>query len=61
MSCDVGHECASDLALLCRRLGAAVPIQPLAWELPYAAHVAIKGQKKKEKKKKKDFHYLPGL
>ena len=26
------------------------PIQPLAWELPYAESVALKGKKKKERK-----------
>ena len=28
---------------------AADPIQPLAWELPYAASAALKSQKKKKK------------
>ena len=44
---DIGHKCGSDLALLwlwCRP-AAAVPIQPLAWELPYAAGVALKRKK----------------
>ena len=36
------------------RPAAAVPIQPLAWELPHASSVAIKRKKKKKKKKKKD-------
>ena len=36
----------------CRRLAAATPIQPLAWELPYAAGMALK-KKRKEKKRKK--------
>ena len=38
MSCGVGRRCSSDLVLLwlCCRLAAAVPIQPLAWEPPYA-------------------------
>ena len=33
-----------DMALLCLwfRLAAAAPIQPLAWELPYTAGMAIK-------------------
>ena len=38
MSCSVGHKCGLDLALLwlwCRPVATA-PIQPLAWELPYA-------------------------
>ena len=35
------------------RLPATAPIQPLAWEPPYAAGMALKGQKKKDQKKKK--------
>ena len=38
VSCGIGHRCSSDptlLWLLCR-LAAAAPIQPLAWEFPYA-------------------------
>ena len=55
MSGGVDHRRASDLALLwlwCRwcRLAAAVPIQSLAWELPYAAGVALKRQEKKKKR-----------
>ena len=49
MSCGVGRRCGSDLALLwlwCRP-AAAAPIRPLAWELPYAAGVALKRQKKR--------------
>ena len=40
----VGHRCGSDLAWLSLWLwpaGAAL-IRPLAWELPYAAGVALK-------------------
>ena len=39
-----------DLALLWlwRRPAAIAPIQPLAWELPYAAGVALKRQKAKQ-------------
>ena len=36
---------------LWRRPEAAAPIQPLAWELPYAMGKALKRQKKKERKK----------
>ena len=32
---------------------AAAPIQPLAWELPYAKGAALKKRKKKKKKKQK--------
>ena len=48
MSCGVGCRQASDPVLLwlwCR-LAATALIQPLAWELPYAADEALKGQKK---------------
>ena len=40
MSCGVGCRCGLDPE-------AAVPIGPLAWELPYAAGVAIRRKKKK--------------
>ena len=51
MSCGVGRRSSLDLVLLwlwCR-LAAAALIGPLAWELPYAAGAALKGQKKREK------------
>ena len=49
MSCGVDHRCTSDPTLLwlCCRPAAAAPIWPLAWELPYAAHVALKRKNKK--------------
>ena len=59
MSCDVGHRCGADLALLwlwCR-LAAAARIQPLAWELPYATGVALKRQKEKKEEVNKCFLY----
>ena len=37
----------------CGRPVATAPIQPLAYEAPYAAGVALKRQKEKKKKKKK--------
>ena len=48
MSCGVGRRCGSDLALLWPwdRLAAAALIEPLAWELPNAAGVALKRKKK---------------
>ena len=59
MSYGVGHRRGSDLALLwlwCRP-AAVAPIQPLAWEPPYAVgaaqEIAKKPKKKKKKKKKK--------
>ena len=36
---------------------ALAPIQPLAWELPYAAGVALKKERRKGKEKKKDTMY----
>ena len=44
-----GHaQWVKDLALqwLWHRLAAAAPIQPLAWELPYATGVALKSKNK---------------
>ena len=54
MSCGTGLRCDSDLVLLwlwCRP-AAAVPIQPLAWELPYATDVALKKNKNKKRKER---------
>ena len=50
MSCGVGHRCGSDPSLLClwRSPAAAGPIQPLAWESPYAVGTALKRKKKKK-------------
>ena len=51
MNCGVGCRYVSDLALLwlwCR-LAATAPIQPVAWELPYAGGVALKRPKTKNK------------
>ena len=50
----VGLRHNSDLALLwlwCRP-AAEAPIQPLAWELPHTAGVALKAKKKKKERKK---------
>ena len=46
MSCGVDCRQSSDLVLpwLWRRSAAAAPIQPLAWELPYATGAALKKQ-----------------
>jgi len=55
MSCGVGHRYGLDLVLLwlwCRPVATA-PIQPLAWEPPYAVGAALEKAKKKKKKKKK--------
>ena len=47
----VSHRHGSDpeWLWLWRRLAAAAPIQPLGWELSYAAGAALKGRKKKKK------------
>ena len=50
MSCGVGQRQSSDPTLLwlwCSP-AALAPIQPLAWELPYAMSVALKRKKKKK-------------
>ena len=62
MSCEVGCRRGSDPALwLWRRLACVAPIQPLAWEPPYAAGAAqeiatttttTKNKKTKDKKKR---------
>ena len=54
MTCGVVCRGGLDPALLwlwCRPVGVA-PIQPLAWELPYATSMALK------RKKKKRFHTI---
>ena len=51
MNCGVGHRCGSDLTLLWlwRRLVATAPIQPLAWDPPYATgDVALKNKTKQK-------------
>ena len=56
MSCGVDHRYSLDPALLWlwHWPAAVAPIQPLAWELPYATDVyAFFGPKKQKKKKKK--------
>ena len=49
MSYGVGHRCGWDPTLLWlwHRPTAVAPIQPLAWEFPYATGVALKKKKKK--------------
>ena len=52
MSCGIGRRCSLDLVLLWlwhRPAVAAAPVGPLAWELPYAAGVALKRKKKKSR------------
>ena len=48
MSCGVGGRRGLEPSLLWlwRRLAAVAPIQPLAWELPYAGGAALKRKKK---------------
>ena len=54
VSCGVGCRRSSDLALLWlqRRPAAVALIRSLAWELPHAAGVALKGKKNKPNKTK---------
>ena len=49
MSCGVGHRHGLDLALLLlwHKLAATAPIEPPAWEPPYAAGASLKRQKAK--------------
>ena len=51
MSCGVVRRHGSDPMLLglWHRPAAAAPIQPLAWELPYASGMALKHKKEKKK------------
>ena len=49
MSCGVGRKRGSDPLLLSLWLAAAVPIHPLAWELPYARGMALRERRKKVK------------
>ena len=46
IGCGVGCRCGMDPTLLClwRRLAAATPIPPLAWEFPYAMGLALKSK-----------------
>ena len=52
MSCGVGrrHSLDPTLLWLWRRLAATAPIKPLAWEPPYAAGAALKGQNYRKEK-----------
>ena len=49
----MGHRCDLDPVLLWLwyRSADTVPIQPLAWELPYATNVALKKKRKKKRYK----------
>ena len=63
MSCGEGHRHGLDPELLWMWLwqwcwlAAIAPIQPLAWEPPYAMGIAPRSKKKK--KKKKSFRTIP--
>ena len=50
MSCSINHRHGLDpmLLWLWRRLAAAAPIPPLAWDPPYAEGATLKKQKKKK-------------
>ena len=51
MSCDVGHRCGSDPALLWLWCKLTALIEPLSWEHPYTAGASLKKERKKERKK----------
>ena len=57
VSCDIGHRCGADLALLwlwCR-LAATAPVGSLAWEPPYATGAALEEtQRQKQTNKQKN-------
>ena len=57
VSCGVGYRRGSDplLLWLWHRLVATAPIQPLAWESPYAVGTALE----KARSKKKIFFFQP--
>ena len=65
VSCGVGHRRGLDPELLWLRhsLVATAPIQPLAWEPPYASgaaqEIATTKDKKTKKKKKKTLQEFP--
>ena len=61
MSCGIGHRFSSDLALLWlwHRLEAAAPVQPLAWELPYAKSTALKKTQQQQKAFFKNPQWVP--
>ena len=53
MSCGVGHGCGWDAMLLwlwCRP-AAIAPIEPLAWEPPYAVGIALKRERERERER----------
>ena len=64
VSCGIGGRLGLDLGLLwlcsscCVCGAAAAPIPPLAWELPYAAGVALKSKKKERKEERKGKYAL---
>ena len=63
MSCGVGHRQGLDLVLMWmwHRLAAVAPIQPLAWEPPHAAGVALKRKKKNPQNKTKTYSEIPSI
>ena len=60
MSCDVGHRCSSDPALLWLwyRPVATAPIRPLAWKPPYATGAALKSKRQKTKTENENSGYI---
>ena len=64
MSCGVCHRHSLDPALLWLRCGlaATAPMEPLAWEAPYATGAALeKARRQTNKNNKKDLFLTQGL
>ena len=63
VSCGVDHRDGSDPAVLWlwQSPGAAAPIQPLAWELPFAMDTALKKPKKKKNRLKANHETVSSL
>ena len=61
VSCGVGCRCGSDpkLLWLWRRLTATAPIQPLAWEPPYATGAALEMAKRQKKNNNNKIKEIP--
>ena len=53
LQCSLQMWLGSCIAVAVDRLAAAVPIQPIAWELQYAAGEVLKRHKKKQRERKR--------
>ena len=61
LSCGIGHRCSSDPELLWLWLRLQLRLDPLAWEPPYAAEMALEKAKRQRKKETKCREYANGL